>query len=57
MVLKLIRTQMLLTKVAVTGAFTVGAVGGAIAGAAGIAGLCALRKVMKEKREASPSEA
>ena len=53
MVLKLIRTQMLLTKVAVTGAFAAGA----IAGAAGIAGLCALRKMMKEEREAPPSEA
>lgn len=45
MVLKLICAQMMLTKLAVRGAFTVGAV----AGAAGIVGLCALREAMKEK--------
>ena len=51
MVLKLICAQVLLAKMALRGAFTVGAV----AGTAGVIGLCALRKAVKEKRKASPS--
>jgi hypothetical protein len=43
MVLKLICAQVMLTKLAVRGAFTLGAV----AGTAGVIGLCALRKAMK----------
>jgi len=51
MVLNLICAQVMLAKLAIRGAFTVGAV----AGAAGVVGLYALRKAVKEKREASPS--
>lgn len=50
MVLKLICAQVLLTKLAVRGAFTLGAV----AGTAGVIGLCALRKAVKEARGAAP---
>jgi hypothetical protein len=48
MVLKLICARMLLGRVALRGAFTLGA----IAGTAGVIGLCALRKAVTEKREA-----
>ncbi|MEI6161897.1 MAG: hypothetical protein WCP77_18835 [Roseococcus sp.] len=48
MLLKLICARVLLSRVALKGAFTVGA----MAGAAGIAGACALRKAIKDKREA-----
>lgn len=44
MVLKLLCAQAVLTKMAVQGAFTLGAV----AGTAGVVGLCALRRAMKE---------
>jgi hypothetical protein len=44
MVLKLLCAQVALTKMAVQGAFTLGAV----AGTAGVVGLCALRRAMKE---------
>ena len=44
MVLKLLCAQVVLTKMAVRGAFTLGAV----AGTAGVVGLCALRRAMKE---------
>ncbi len=44
MVLKLLCAQAVLTKMAVQGAFTLGAV----AGTAGMVGLCALRRAMKE---------
>lgn len=47
MLLKLICARMLLTKLAVRGAFTLGAV----AGTAGVIGLCALRKAVTEKRD------
>jgi hypothetical protein len=50
MVLKLICAQVILTKLAVRGAFTLGAV----AGTAGVIGLCALRKAVKETRGAAP---
>ena len=46
MVLKLICAQVLLAKLAVRGAFTVGAV----AGTAGVVGLLALRQAIKAKR-------
>jgi len=45
MVLKLICAQMLLTKLVVRGAFTLGAV----AGTAGVVGLYALRRAIREK--------
>lgn len=44
MVLKLLCAQVVLTKMAVRGAFTLGAV----AGTAGVLGLCALRQALKE---------
>ncbi|WP_206930636.1 hypothetical protein [Roseococcus thiosulfatophilus] len=44
MVLKLLCAQVVLTKMAVRGAFTLGAV----AGTAGVVGLCALRRAAKE---------
>jgi len=44
MVLTLLCAQVKLTKMAVRGAFTLGAV----AGTAGVIGLCALRQAMKE---------
>ncbi len=50
MVLKLLCAQVVLTKMAVQGAFTLGAV----AGTAGVVGLCALRRAMKE-RSVTPS--
>jgi len=50
MVLKLICAQVMLTKMAVRGAFTLGAV----AGTAGVIGLCALRKAIEEKRGSAP---
>ncbi len=46
MVLKLLCAQVLLTKLAIRGAFTVGAV----AGTAGVIGLCALRRAVQERR-------
>lgn len=46
MLLKLICARVLLSKVAIRGAFTLGAV----AGTAGVVGLCALRRAMVEKR-------
>jgi hypothetical protein len=49
MVLKLICARMLLGRVALRGAFTLGAV----AGTAGVIGLCALRKAMAEKRDSA----
>lgn len=65
MILRLLRARKRLAKMALGGAFAAGAVAGgtmaavavtgvAVTGAAGVAGLCALRKV-KEKREASAS--
>lgn len=50
MVLKLLCTQVVLTKMAVQGAFTLGAV----AGTAGVVGLCALRRAMKERGMTPP---
>lgn len=50
MVLKLICAQVMLTKLAVRGAFTLGAV----AGTAGVIGLCALRKAVEKTRGAAP---
>lgn len=47
MLLKLICARVLLSKMAIRGAFTLGAV----AGTAGVVGLCALRRAMAEKRE------
>lgn len=49
MVLKLICAQVMLTKLAVRGAFTVGAVAGTV----GVVGLCALRKAIKERTGAA----
>ncbi len=49
MVLKLICAQVMLTKLAVRGAFTLGAVAGTV----GVVGICALRKAIKEKSEAA----
>lgn len=46
MVLKLLCAQAVLTKMAVRGAFTLGAV----AGTAGVVGLCAVRRAAKEGR-------
>lgn len=46
MVLKLLCAQVALTKMALGGAFTLGAV----AGTAGVVGLYALRRAVKEKR-------
>lgn len=46
MVLKLLCAQVALTKLAINGAFTLGAV----AGTAGVIGLYALRRAVKEKR-------
>ncbi|MBB3897945.1 hypothetical protein [Roseococcus suduntuyensis] len=46
MVLKLLCAQVVLTKMAVRGAFTLGAV----AGTAGVVGLCALRRAAREGR-------
>ena len=65
MVLKLLRARKRLAKMALGGAFAAGAVAGgtaaavavtgvAVTGAAGIAGLCALKRA-KEKREAPAS--
>ena len=47
MLLKLICARVMLSKFAVRGAFTLGAV----AGTAGVVGLCALRKAIQDKRE------
>ena len=47
MLLKLICARVLLSKFAVRGAFTLGAV----AGTAGVVGLCALRKAIQDRRE------
>jgi hypothetical protein len=49
MLLKLICARVLLSREALKGAFTVGAAAGAV----GVVGLCALRKAIKEKREAA----
>lgn len=49
MVLKLICAQLVLTKLAVRGAFTLGAVAGTV----GVIGLCALRKAVQDKRDVS----
>jgi len=49
MVLKLICAQVMLTKLAVRGAFTVGAVAGTV----GVVGLYALRKAIKERNSAA----
>ena len=49
MVLKLICAQVMLTKLAVRGAFTMGAVAGTV----GVVGLYALRKAIKESNGAA----
>ncbi len=49
MVLKLICAQVMLTKLAVRGAFTLGAA----AGTAGMLGVCALKKAIQAKRDAA----
>lgn len=53
MVLKLLCAQVVLTKMAVRGAFTLGAV----AGTAGVVGLCALRRAAKQGRISRPATA
>ncbi len=52
MVLKALAAPLMVAHVVMTGAFTAGAV----AGAAGVVGLCALRKRLKEKREETSVE-
>jgi hypothetical protein len=65
MILKMLRARKRLAKMALGGAFAAGALAGgamaavavtgvAVTGAAGVAGLCALKRA-KEKREASAS--
>ena len=50
MILRAMAAPMMLANMVVTGAFTAGAV----AGAAGVVGLCALRKRMKERQADAP---
>lgn len=49
MLLKLICARVVLSKFALRGAFTLGAV----AGTAGVIGLCALRKAVQDRRNAA----